>query len=147
MVNKYLLSSTIFAYFIRIRSPIRKCIKCAASHGVGIYAFAICAQRKQGRRCFRPHPRASSSICSSMVTPTRLVVTLRTYLYFFYSSQEKRWCNHTRQFSTITATIVNTHAEYVIGNMRSAFAARGKCGVATISTQFPKQHRLAKTCF
>lgn len=68
--------------FIRIRSPIRKCIKCAASHGVGIYAFAICAQRKQGRRCFHPHPRASSSICSSMVTPTRLVVTLllRTYI-------------------------------------------------------------------
>lgn len=69
-----------FCCFIRIRSPIRKCIKCAASHGVGIYAFAICAQRKQGRRCFHPHPRASSSICSSMVTPTRLVVTLCCYV-------------------------------------------------------------------
>ena len=30
---------------------------------------------------------------------------------------------------TITATIVNAHAEYVIGNMRSAFAARGRRGV------------------
>lgn len=139
------LSSTIFAYFIRIRSPIRKCIKCAASHGVGIYAFAICAQRKQGRRRFHPRPRASSSICSSMVTPTRLVVTLCcTYFYNTHLPfvQEKRWCNQTRQFSTITATIVKAHAEYVIGNMRSAFAARGKCGVATIS----KQHRVC-SCF
>jgi len=46
---------------------------------------------------------------------------------------------------TITATIVNAHAEYVIGNMRSAFAARGKRGVEMAwwhANNFP-QHRFA----
>lgn len=45
---------------------------------------------------------------------------------------------------TISATIVNAHAEYVITNMRSAFAARGKLGVEMAwwhANNFP-QHRL-----
>ena len=37
----------------------------------------------------------------------------------------------TRGLHTVTVTIVNAHAEYMIGNMRSAFSERGKSGVET----------------
>lgn len=46
---------------------------------------------------------------------------------------------------TITATSANAHAEYVIANMRSAFAARGKSVVEMAwwhANTFP-QHRFA----
>ena len=48
---------------------------------------------------------------------------------------------------TITATIVNAHAEYVIANMRSAFATRGKTDVELAwwhANKFP-MHRFADT--
>ena len=55
-------------------------------------------------------------------------------------------CDHTLSLlNVVTATIVNAHAEYVIGNMRSAFAARGKRGVEMAwwhANNFP-QHRFA----
>ena len=80
-----------------------------------------------------PSSRASVTV-SVVVVPSDII-------YRVYES-----CDHTLSLlNVVTATIVNAHAEYVIGNMRSAFAARGKRGVEMAwwhANNFP-QHRFA----